>query len=116
MSKHSSAHSPMSHLNSYSPGGNTDRYSARKMTKPVHFYLPAPAAQAVSVIGDFNKWNRFVHPMTRQADGLWVVQVPLHHGHHQYLFMVDGKPQMDPQAHGSAPHEKYQKVSVLAIS
>ena len=105
----------MSYLNSYSPGGK-NRLSARKMAKPVNFYCLAPDAKMVSVIGEFNKWNRYVHEMTRQPDGTWFVQIPLHHGHHLYQFMVDGKPQLDSRAHGVAPNEKNQPSSVVAVS
>ena len=105
----------MSFLNSYSPGG-TNRFSARKMAKPINFYCHAPDAKMVSVIGDFNKWNRYVHEMTRQPDGTWFVQIPLHHGHHQYAFMVDGAVVLDTKAHGVARNHQGQKVSLIAVS
>jgi len=35
--------------------------------------------------------------MRRQPDGGWVLQVPLHHGHHLYQFLVDGTPVLDPK-------------------
>ncbi|MBT9394306.1 alpha amylase C-terminal domain-containing protein [Hymenobacter sp. NST-14] len=36
----------------------------------------APAAQAVSLIGDFNGWDRQATPLTRTADGVWEVFLP----------------------------------------
>ena len=64
----------MSFLNSHSPGG-TNRFSAKKMAKPVNFYCHAPEAKMVTVIGDFNKWNRYVHEKTRQPDGTWLMVI-----------------------------------------
>jgi 1,4-alpha-glucan branching enzyme len=73
-------------------------------------------AQAVSVIGDFNNWDPAAHPMKQHVDGAWRIQIPIPHGHHQYLFLVDGKPVLDPQSNGIARNEKNEKVSVLAVS
>lgn len=93
-----------------------DRYSAKKMAKPVNFVCVAPSAGEVSLVGDFNGWNGTSTPMKRQPDGAWLIQVPLHHGHHQYVFMVDGKAVLDPKAHGVARNQKGEKVSLIAVS
>ena len=45
-----------------------------------------------------------------------MLQVPLNHGHHHYLFSVDGKSKLDPRAQGIARNEKHEKVSMLAVS
>jgi 1,4-alpha-glucan branching enzyme len=60
--------------------------SVIKMTKPgrddvvrVTFVLPADQpAGAVSVVGDFNDWDPFAHPLRRRANGTRtaVVKVP----------------------------------------
>ncbi len=93
-----------------------DRYSARKMSKPVNFVCVAPDAQQVHLTGDFNGWNPTANPMNRQPDGAWLLQVPLHHGHHHYVFLVDGQAVLDPQAQGVARDPKGAKVSLLAVS
>jgi hypothetical protein len=54
--------------------------------------------------------------MIRQPDGAWLLQVPLHHGHQHYVFLVDGKATLDPKAHGVANDRKGLKVSLLAVS
>src|SRR5512142_1273277 len=77
-----------------------NRYSARKMAKPVNFVCVAPGAKTVQLSGDFNGWNPVSHPMQKQPNGAWFLQVQLHHGHHQYRFLVDGTPMLDPQAQG----------------
>ncbi len=57
-----------------------DRYSAKKMAKPVNFVCRAPDAKQVFLTGDFNDWDPVSHPMKRQPDGAWTAQVPLNHG------------------------------------
>src|SRR5579862_3372865 len=103
--------SPSGHF----PLAPADRYSAKKMAKPVNFVCTATAAHSVSLIGDFNDWDPNAHPLKRQPDGAWTVQIPLNHGHHHYQFLVDGKPTLDPRAQGIARNEKNEKVSLVAV-
>ena len=35
--------------------------------------------------------------MQRRDDGWWFIQIMLPHGHHQYRFLVDDKPVLDPR-------------------
>ncbi len=104
--------------NSKQPGSSSalHRYSAKRTAKPINFICSAPGAKHVSVIGDFNNWEPNAHPMKRQPDGAWMVQVQLSHGHHQYVFWVDGQPQLDPRAQGVTRNELGERVSLLAIS
>lgn len=92
------------------------RYSAHKMTKPFRFYCVAPDAGQVCLTGDFNDWDATSHPMQRQTDGTWFLEVPLRHGHHHYQFLVDGKPTLDPRAYGTARNLFGEKVSLVAVS
>ena len=89
-------------------------YSAKSSLRPVNFYCAAPQAQAVDITGDFNHW----HPMRmkRLLDGWWFVRLELCHGHHQYRFIVDGNPQLDPTATGTALDEHNERVSLVAVS
>ncbi len=89
-------------------------YSAKNSFKPENFYCAAPSAQSVELVGDFNNWQPM--PMQRSVDGWWFTQIQLCHGHHQYRFMVDGKPMLDPHATGVARDEQGEKVSLIAVS
>ena len=93
-----------------------NRYSAKRMAKPINFVCVAPGAQQVCLTGDFNGWDPTAHPMQRQPDGSWLVQVQMHHGHHHYLFLVDGKAALDPRAQGVARNHKGERVSLRAVS
>jgi hypothetical protein len=64
----------------------------------VRFALAAPDARAVSLAGDFNGWRPETTPLTRGADGVWMVQLPLQRGTFSYSFVVDGKWVEDPMA------------------
>jgi 1,4-alpha-glucan branching enzyme len=92
---------------------NSGNYSAKNSTKPVNFYCAAPQAHSVEIAGDFNHWHPF--PMQQLLDGWWFVRLELCHGHHQYRFMVDGMPQLDPQAMGSSLDERHELVSLIAV-
>ncbi len=96
--------------------GAPNRYSARNMAKPVNFFCVAPGARAVFLVGDFNDWRPDAHPMNRQPDGSWHLAVPVHHGHHHYQFLVDGKPVLDPRATGVARNERNERVSLISVS
>ncbi len=51
----------------------------------------APAAKAVSLIGDFNKWDRDSHPLASSDSGVWSLQLPgdaLVHGQTVKLHIV----------------------------
>lgn len=107
---------PLNSQQQRGPVGGLHRYSAKRTAKPVNFVCSAPGAQHVSVIGEFNGWEPNAHPMKRQLDGAWTAQVQLSHGHHQYLFCVDGQPQLDPRAQGVTRNAEGERVSLLAIS
>lgn len=59
-----------------------EKFGSRKMktgnTEGVYFAVWAPNAKSVSVIGDFNKWNRNKNKMTKRTDdsGIWEAFIP----------------------------------------
>ena len=89
--------------------------SRTKTIKPVNFICAVTTARHVTLIGDFNDWHPHATPMKRQADGCWRVQLQLRAGHHHYQFLVDGKPMLDPHAHGVARNEQDEKVSMVSV-
>lgn len=91
-------------------------YSAKSILKPVPFICLAPEAKEVFISGDFNDWDPSSHPLKRMPDGAWRGEVQLNHGHHHYLFFIDGQPVLDPRAQGAARNEKNEKVSLIAVS
>lgn len=105
----------MNDLSNYSPlrpGG----YSAKNIIKPIAFLCLVSSAQKVTVMGDFNNWDPESHPLNRTFDGAWRGEIPLNHGHHHYLFCVDGVPTLDPRAQGTARNTKGERVSLVSVS
>jgi hypothetical protein len=56
----------------------------------IQFRLDAPAAQQVSLAGDFTGWQP-QYQMTRSDNGAWTIVVPLNAGVHEYAFIIDGE-------------------------
>lgn len=81
----------------------------------VDLFCHAPNAKQVCLVGDFNRWQPAAFPMERMPDGGWMASVELSHGHHQYLFLVDGEPQLDPKANGVTRNDKNERVSLIAV-
>ena len=98
------------------PQGRLNRYSAKNVVKAVNFYCDVRDANAVFLVGDFNDWHPEAHPMRRQPDGAWQLQLELNHGHHHYMFLIDGQMKLDGKAQGVARNEQNEKVSLLLVS
>jgi 1,4-alpha-glucan branching enzyme len=65
----------------------------------VQFTFQHGGASTVTVAGDFNGWNTASHPLARQAGDLWILEVELPPGRHEYKFYVDGSQWWnDPEA------------------
>ena len=92
------------------------RYSAKRNLHRANFFCLAPQARQVSLVGDFNHWNPTAAPMRRMPDGRWMASLQLPHGYHQYLFLADGQPVLDPNATGKARNECNEPVSLVAVS
>lgn len=57
----------------------------------VYFAVWAPNAGSISVIGSFNNWEAWVHPMTRiEASGIWERFIPGVNIGDQYKFEIKG--------------------------
>ncbi|HTY87478.1 MAG TPA: glycogen-binding domain-containing protein [Candidatus Acidoferrum sp.] len=81
--------------------------------KPVNFYCSAPGAGTVQLAGAFNRWRPIL--MEQREEGWWYVQIWLPHGHHQYRFLVDGKPMLDKRATGTVLDADEEPVSLVAV-
>ncbi len=64
----------------------------------VGFRLRAPAAQAVTVAGDFNDWQPETLAMRRTEDGVWTASTALPPGRYAYMYVVDGQWMTPPDA------------------
>jgi 1,4-alpha-glucan branching enzyme len=61
------------------------------------FSLEAPDADDVILMADFNKWNKKLHPMKKDNNGVWSRIVVIPPGRYEYKYMVDGEWWHDPK-------------------
>ncbi|MDQ3696819.1 MAG: hypothetical protein M3373_02170 [Gemmatimonadota bacterium] len=73
----------------------------------VRFVLYAPAAAAVTVVGDFNEWDAAANPLSASSDGVWSAVVPLPAGRYQYTFLVNGTTWVPDLAAPWAPEDDF---------
>ena len=100
-------------MSSYSP---MRRPAPRQNLRSMNFICNAPQAQSVTLVGDFNQWNAYAHPLKQQIDGGWLITVELKHGHHRYAFLVDGVLTLDPRAQGITRNDQNERVSLIPVS
>ena len=55
----------------------------------VLFRVYAPAAVSVSVIGEFNGWDRTIHPMEKLEDGSWEIFIEGVKQYHAYKYSIE---------------------------
>ncbi len=84
---------------------------------PQQFVFNDSAAHSVSVVGDFNAWNRTSAPMRRSSDGeLWSVTIPILPGRHLYGFVVnDSLFVLDPRASTARDPDLGAEGSVVIV-
>ncbi len=80
----------------------------------VRFAIQIPNAKSVSLLGDFNQWEQ-TH-LTRYANDLFAMEMPLPAGSYAYGFLVDGK-EFIPDVSGQTriPDGLGQQNSVLNL-
>jgi RNA polymerase sigma factor (sigma-70 family) len=70
---------------------DTVRVSRSDTVVLARFVLAEPTAHAVSVVGDFNRWDAESTPLSRVGEGAWAASLRLRPGRYEYAFIVDGK-------------------------
>lgn len=84
----------------------------------VRFVYAAPGARSVSLVGTFNAWDPDATPLRRtDRTGIWIVDLPLPPGRHEYGFLIDGREwQPDPAAPPASSNEYGLPNSVLLVT
>lgn len=93
------------------------RLPVHDTVRVVKFVLVAPQAKAVSLVGDFNRWDASATPMTRTpTGGTWSVTLPVTPGRHLYAFVVDGTQWLADPAAPLSPEDGFGAAnSVLLV-
>lgn len=75
-----------------------ERHSTREHLVVLEFSYAAPDASEVRVTGDFSSWSDEGVRLKKQGNGKWSVRVKVPEGSYRYMFLVDGKTELDPSA------------------
>ena len=82
----------------------------------VRFVFVASDARSVSLVGDFNGWDRSAARLTRVGDSVWTATVQLPAGRHEYAFLLDGRRWVvDPNAPSTSVDEFGVASSILTV-
>ena len=83
----------------------------------VRFSIRAPAAERVSLVGDFDRWDPAAMPMRRDGSGeTWTVDVHLPPGRHVFAYSVDGNLKTDPMAARAVEDDFGVPSSVIVVA
>lgn len=64
--------------------------------RTARFRYETDPGQIVTVVGDFNAWDPFVHELRETESGVYELELPLPPGAHYYAFLVRGERVPDP--------------------
>jgi 1,4-alpha-glucan branching enzyme len=78
---------------------------------------PGTGAQAASLCGEFNGWDKTTHAMKRRKDGSFVITVPFKPGNqYRFRYVLDGERwENDPTADGSVANPFGSEDSLLQV-
>ena len=97
-----------------------EKLGAHPNQRGTWFGVWAPAAEQISVIGDFNDWNEEADPLTRREAGLWQTYVRGASPGESYKFRIRG-PRMytadktDPYAFAMEPPSGHSQEGLASI-
>jgi 1,4-alpha-glucan branching enzyme len=89
------------------------RGGVRNRKKATRFVVARPSARTVFLAGDFNAWDAAAIPLAADGD-VWLAEIDLPPGRHEYLFVIDGQWDPDPNAE-SVPNPFGGTNSVIVI-
>lgn len=83
----------------------------------VRFAIDVPTASSVTLVGDFNDWDRARTPLARGDGDRWEITLPLRSGVYRFAYLVDGETWAADPVAGHAPSDGDfgEPVSLLAV-
>ena len=74
------------------PGPRDPKHCRCERDSRVRFAIHAPGASKVTVVGDFNGWDKTSAALQDpDGDGVWTLTLSLKEGTYQYGFLVDNE-------------------------
>jgi hypothetical protein len=84
--------------------------------RTARFLFRGASGESVSVCGDFDNWDPFIHEMEETSPGLYRLDLPLSPGRHFYAFVYRGEELPDPLNPVKASNRDGKVVSVLVAA
>ncbi len=84
--------------------------------RTARFLFRGASGEAVTVCGDFDNWDPFIHEMSETSPGLYRLDLPLPPGRHYYAFVYRGEELPDPLNPVKAANGDGKVVSVLVVA
>jgi hypothetical protein len=84
--------------------------------RTARFLFRAASGESVSVSGDFDNWDPFIHAMPETSPGQYQLDLPLPPGTHYYCFIYRGESLSDPLNPAKASSADGKIVSVLTVA
>jgi hypothetical protein len=83
--------------------------------RTARFLFQGASGESVTVCGDFNGWDPFIHEMSETSPGVYQLELPLPPGRHYYDFVYRGEELPDPLNPQKAATKEGREVSVLVV-
>lgn len=80
------------------------------------FLFQGVSGEYVTVCGDFDNWDPFIHEMAETSPGIYELELPLPPGTHYYTFVYRGQSLPDPLNPDRAANRDGKLVSVLVAN
>ncbi len=84
--------------------------------RTARFLFRGESGESVTVCGDFDNWDPFIHEMTETSPGLYRLDLPLAPGRHYYDFVYRGESLPDPLNPEKAATRDGKLVSILEVA
>lgn len=81
----------------------------------VRFLFRGASGESVTVCGDFDNWDPFIHEMSETSPGIYQLDLQLAPGRHYYTFIYRGEALTDPLNPAKASNQDGKIVSVLVV-
>lgn len=79
------------------------------------FLFRGASGESVTVCGDFDNWDPFIHELVETSPGIYELELPLPPGRHYYTFIYRGEALTDPLNPDKAANRDGKAVSVLNV-
>jgi hypothetical protein len=83
--------------------------------RTARFIFRGASGESVTVCGDFNNWDPFIHEMSETSPGVYRLDLPLPRGKHYYDFVYRGEELPDPLNPAKAATRDGKEVSVVVV-